>query len=80
MPYRQLIDNCFAQRIGVGGLEVDAYAEALVDAGRALEELRLTLDGGGSAEPSPSGKASPAPRIHAAAVRRFDLYGPSGKP
>jgi len=74
MPYRQFIDNCFAQRIGVGGLEVDAYAEALVDAGRALEDLRVALADGGMAPLRLAGARADLVGIEAAAARlaRFD--------
>ncbi len=74
MPYRQLIDDCFAQRIGVGGLEVDAYAEALVDAGRALEDMRLALAGDGMAPLRLAGARADLADIEAAAARlaRFD--------
>jgi glucose-6-phosphate isomerase len=40
MIYRHLTDNCFATRIGDGGLSDDAFAKALAATAPALESLR----------------------------------------
>ncbi|MDX5367548.1 MAG: glucose-6-phosphate isomerase, partial [Alphaproteobacteria bacterium] len=46
LPYRQSLDNCFADRIGEQGLSREGYTVALADAEKALGWLREVHDSG----------------------------------
>ena len=46
MPYQQLIETCFSDAIGEGGLDRAAFETTLADAARALDGLRRNRDEG----------------------------------